>query len=99
MKDVLKQKEKEHLDKYNKNVDLLKKYTDDKNIMQTNLQNYIKKVKHLEEKLQHVPLAMPEELEASRKGKRDCTQFSSSQEKGLHKPPKQPRVLDSIVYI
>ena len=76
--DILQQKEKEHLDKYKYNVELLKKYNEEKTKFQSNLKNYMKKVKHLEEKLQHVLAATFEELEAHRQGKRDSTHFSSS---------------------
>ena len=93
MKNVLEQKEKEYMVKYKKNVDMLKKYTDEKERMQTKVKDYANKVKLLEQKLQHVAPAS-EELEAYRKGKRDCTEFSSSQKGDLQKPPKQPRVLE-----
>ena len=57
-------------------------------------------VKHLEEKIQHVPIAASEELEASRQGKRDFAHFFSSHEEGLQKPPKHPRALEQhCVYI
>ena len=49
------------------------------------------KVKHLEEKLQHVLATAFEEPYASRQEKRDSNHFSSSQEEGLQKPPKKPR--------
>ena len=54
----------------------------------------MKKVKCLEEKLQHVPTVASEEPKDSRKGKRDSTHFSSSKEEGLHKPLRQPRHLE-----
>lgn len=88
MKDVFQQKENEISDKYKKNVKLLEKYTNETSILQTILQNYVKKVKKLDEKIKHVPIVVSEELEASTKGKRDCTHFSYPQEEVLHKHPK-----------
>ena len=99
-KGLLQQKEKEHLDKYKNNVPLLNKYSEEKTKLHYNLKNYMNKVKHLEEKLQHVPIASSQELEASRQGKRDSTHFSSSQEEGLRKPPKQQRALkEHYIYV
>lgn len=82
-KDILQQKENEQLDRYKKNVELLKNYNEEKSILQTNLQNYVKKVKGIEQKVQHVFAIASKELDNSRQGKRDYTYFSSSQEKGL----------------
>ena len=47
------------------------------------LQNYVEKMKNLKEKLKQVHVAASEGIEVSIKGKRDCTQISSSQEKCL----------------
>ena len=91
---LLQQKKNKHSDKYKNNVALLKKYNEEKTKLQSKLQNYMNKVKHLEEKLQHVPVAAFQELEDSRQDKRNSTHFSSSQEEVLQKPPKQPRVIE-----
>ena len=82
-KGVLQQKEKKHFDKYKNNVELLKKYNEENVRLQTNLQNYVKKVKDIKEKLQHVLAAAFEEPKNPRQGKRDSTHSSSSQEEGL----------------
>jgi hypothetical protein len=71
---------------------MLKKIGEDKRNLQDRLQNYAKKVKELEKKLKHVHVVASEQSEASTKEEIDFTDFSSSQEEGLQKPPKQPRV-------
>ena len=67
---------------YKKNVELLKKYNEEKTRLQSNLKICGKKVQDLEQNL-HVPTVASEQPKASRQGKRDTTHFSSSQEEGL----------------
>jgi len=57
------------------------------------LQNYARKVKYLEKLLQHVLVAAPKQSEACTTTKRGYVDFSSSQEQGLQKPLKHPRVV------
>ena len=88
--DHLQQKEKEHSEKNKKNVELLKKYFQDKDRMKESFPKCETKVKELERKLAHAPVA------SSRQGKRlECTNLSSLEKKDLYpKPPKQPRTLE-----
>ena len=59
-KSLLQQKKNEYSEKYKKNVEMLKKYIEDKSRMQDNLVNCRKKVKNLEEKLKHAPITASE---------------------------------------
>ena len=77
---LIQQNEKECSDKYKNNVALLNKYNEEKTKLESKLKNYMNKVEHLEEKINHVPIAAFEGPEASRQGKRVSTHFSSSQE-------------------
>jgi len=92
-KDDLKRKENEHSKKYQNNIQMLKKCLDEKDRLQTKLINFANKVKEQEKELQHMVVAASLGLEDSEKGKRSYSQFSSSKEEELQKPPKQPRVL------
>jgi hypothetical protein len=69
---------------------MLKNQAEDKRKLQETLQNYANKIKDLDKQLQHVSVAALEQLEASTTKKRGSLDFSSSQEKDLQKPPKQP---------
>jgi hypothetical protein len=68
---------------------MLKKQAEEKTRLQEKLQNYAKKIKYLEKQLQHVPTTTTKQSEASTTTKRGSAYFSSSQEQGLQKPPKQ----------
>ena len=94
--DRLQQKEKEHEEKNKKNVELLKKYIQDIDRLKEILHKYATKVKELEWKSKHAPVAASEEPEASRKGKRlECTNLSSLEKEDLQpKPPKQLRTME-----
>ena len=74
-------------------MDRLKKYIDEANNHRSNAQFNMNKSKYLQEQLCTF-VATFEELEPSTQlGKRESTHFSSSQEEGLQKPPKQHRAL------
>ena len=75
-KSLLQQKENEHLEKYKNNVESLKKYIEDKRILQDNLVNCRKKVKELGKKLKLAHTVDFEEPEASRQGNRECSNCS-----------------------
>jgi hypothetical protein len=57
------------------------------------LQNCAKKIKYIKKQLQHVPAAVLKQSKASTTTKRGPAYFSSSQEEGLQKPPKNPGVV------
>ena len=79
---------KEIKEKYKKNVDSLKKYIDESNNQRSNVKFYMNKSNDLEEKLCAFVETTEEPKPYTHLGKTDSTHFSSSQEEGLHKPPK-----------
>ena len=94
--DRLQQKEKEHEEKNKKNVELMKKYIQDNDILRESLHKCATKVKELEWKSKHAPAIASEEPEASRQAKRlECTNLSSLEKEDLlPKPPKHPRTME-----
>ena len=93
--DHLQQKEREHKEKDRKNVELLKKYIQDKDRLNESLHKCETKVKVLERKLEHPPSAAYKEPKASRQGKRlECTNLSSLEKEDLQpKPSNQPKTM------
>ena len=93
--ECLQQKEKEHEEKNKKNVQMMKKYIQDKDRLNESLNKCATKVKELERKLEHAPVAASQKLEASRQGKRlECTNLSSLEGDLQPKPPKQARTME-----
>ena len=93
--ECLQQKEKEHEEKNKKNVQMMKKYIEDKDRLNESLIKCATKVKELERKLEHAPVAASQEPEASRQGKRlECTNLSSLEGDLQPKPPKQARTME-----
>lgn len=91
----LQQKEKEHKEKNKKNVQMMKKYIEDKDRLNERLIKCATKVKELERKLEHAPVAASQEPEASRQGKRlECTNLSSLEGDLQPKPPKQVKTME-----
>ena len=88
--DHLQQKEKEQEGKHKNNVEMLKKYIQERDRLNESLHKCATKVKELEQKSKHAPTATSEEPEASRQGKRqECTKLSSLEKEDLQpKPPK-----------
>ena len=82
--DRIQQKEKEHEEKNEKNVELMKKYIQDNDRLREILHKCATKVKELEWKSEHAPVASSEEPKASRQAKRlECTNLSSLEKEDL----------------
>jgi predicted nuclease with TOPRIM domain len=91
-KEQLEKNQNSNNEKYKKNTNLLKKQAEEKTRLQERLQKYAKKIKDLDKQLQHVLTIATEQSKSSTTTKIKSAYFSSSQEQGLQKPRKQPRV-------
>ena len=93
-KDYLKRKEDGHSNQKNNNVEMLKKFLEEKDRLHTKVVNLANKVKEQGKQLKHMVDETSVELEGSGKGKRSYREFSYSKKEELQKSPKQPRVLE-----
>ena len=78
----------------NNNVEMLKKFLEEKDRLHIKVINLANKVKEQEKQLKHMADEASVELDGSGKGKRSYSKFSYPEKEELHKTPKQPRVLE-----
>ena len=88
---ILKE-DNENSNKKNNNVEMLKKFLEEKYRLHTKVINLANKVKEQEKQLKHMADEASVELEDSGKGKRSNREFSYSKKEELQKPPKRSKL-------